>query len=244
MPWSYKKVLVIGATSGIGEALAARLVTAGSSVILTGRRKDKLEQLVDQHGKDHSSAIPFDITNIDEIPNFAKTITETHPDLDCVVLNSGIQRLVDFTKPETVDISSIQNEVNTNYISYIALTTAFLPFLQTKDHESSLILCPNYCATKAALHHIVLALREQLKGSKIKIIEIYPPAVQTELHDEKHQPGIKDGHNIGMPLDAFIEETFVGLDQGHENVAVGFCKPWWDALEPTRLKLFQGLNGS
>lgn len=72
MPWTYKKVLVIGATSGIGEALAARLVTAGSNVILTGRRKDKLEQLVLEHGKDKSSAKPLDITNIDEIPHFAQ----------------------------------------------------------------------------------------------------------------------------------------------------------------------------
>ena len=68
------------------------------------------------------------------------SVIETHPDLDCVILNAGIQRRVDFSKPETVDISSIQNEFNTNYISYIALTKAFLPFLQTKKEESALIL--------------------------------------------------------------------------------------------------------
>ena len=158
MPWTYTKVLVVGATSGIGEALAARVITAGSSVIVTGRREEKLEQFVHKHGKDKSSAVSFDITNIDEIPNFAtkwvfqtspvpimSTLTfdriiETNPDLDCVILNSGIQRLVDFTKPETVDISSIQNEFNTNYISFVALTKAFLPFLQAKEEESSLIL--------------------------------------------------------------------------------------------------------
>lgn len=71
MPWTYKKVLVIGATSGIGEALAARFVTAGSSVIVTGRRKEKLEQFVHKHSKDKSSAVPLDVTNIDEIPSFA-----------------------------------------------------------------------------------------------------------------------------------------------------------------------------
>lgn len=251
MPWTYKKVLVIGATSGIGEALAARLVAAGSSVIVTGRRKEKLEQFVHKHGKDKSTAVPLDITNIDEIPGFATKITDTHPDLDCVILNSGIQRRVDFTKPETVDIASIQNEFNTNYISYIALTKAFLPFLQAKEEESSLVFvssglalvplprCANYCASKAALHHLVLALREQLKESKIKIVEIFPPAVQTELHDEKNQPDIKDGHKIGMPLDAFTEETFSGLEQGEENIAVGSSKDTWGALEPLRYKKFQ-----
>lgn len=71
MPWPYKKVLVIGATSGIGEALAAHFVTIGSSVIVTGRRKEKLEQFVHKHGKDKSSAVPLDVTDIDEIPSFA-----------------------------------------------------------------------------------------------------------------------------------------------------------------------------
>ncbi|MCJ1426562.1 hypothetical protein MMC29_004465 [Sticta canariensis] len=252
MPWTYKKVLVIGATSGIGEALAARVVTAGSSVIVTGRRKEKLEGFVHKHGKDKSSAVPLDVTNIDEIPSFAINVIETHPDLDCVILNAGIQRRVDFSKPETVDLSSIQNEFNTNYISYIALTTAFLPFLQTKEEESALIFmssvlalvpitrCPNYCASKAALHHTVLVLREQLKDSKVKIVEIFPSAVQTELHDEKNQPDIKDGHKLGMPLDAFTEEAFFGLEQGHEHIAVGPAKQSWDALELPRQKMFEG----
>jgi short-subunit dehydrogenase involved in D-alanine esterification of teichoic acids len=60
-----------------------------------------------------------------------------------------------------------------------------------------------YCATKAALHHLILTLRAQLSVSNpnVKVIEILPPAVQTELHDAKHQPDIKDGRNFGMPLE-------------------------------------------
>lgn len=71
MPFPYKKVLVIGATSGIGEALAARIVEEGSSVIVVGRRKEKLEEFVHKHGKDKASAVPFDITEMDKIPAFA-----------------------------------------------------------------------------------------------------------------------------------------------------------------------------
>lgn len=67
------------------------------------------------------------------------SITKTHPDLDCVIFNSGIQRGIDFTKPETIDIDSVQMELTTNYLSYFALTKAFLPFLQAKKDESSLI---------------------------------------------------------------------------------------------------------
>lgn len=71
MPFLYKRVLVIGATSGIGEALASRFVEEGTKVIVVGRRKEKLEDFVHKHGKDRATAIPFDITEMDKIPNFA-----------------------------------------------------------------------------------------------------------------------------------------------------------------------------
>ena len=70
MPFQYKRVLVIGATSGIGKALASRIVQEGSSVIVVGRRKENLEAFVHEHGKDKSTAVPFDTTELDKIPNF------------------------------------------------------------------------------------------------------------------------------------------------------------------------------
>ena len=76
MPFQYKRVLVIGATSGIGEALATRFVQEGSSVIVVGRRKEKLEEFVHKHGKDKATAVPFDITEMEKIPNF---ITKSVP---------------------------------------------------------------------------------------------------------------------------------------------------------------------
>ena len=55
------------------------------------------------------------------------------------MLNSGIQRMFDFSKPETIDMDLIQTEFTTNYISNLALTKAFLPFLKDKKEESALI---------------------------------------------------------------------------------------------------------
>ncbi|KAL2056876.1 hypothetical protein ABVK25_002615 [Lepraria finkii] len=250
MPFQYKKVLVIGASSGIGEALASRLVKEGSSVIVAGRRKDKLEKFVHEHGTDKSSAAPVDITESDKIPNFVTNITKTHPDLDCVMLNSGIQRGFDFSKPETVDLDVVRTEFNTNYLSYLALTNAFLPFLKSKKEETAiiyttsglalvpLIRCANYCASKAALHHYILCLREQLRGSNVKIVELYPPAVQTELHDEKHQPDIKNGGSIGIPLAEFTDKAYEGLAAGKEEVTVQQAKQWYDKFEPQRQEIF------
>ena len=72
MPFQYKRILLIGATSGIGEALGHRFVKEGSFVIAVGRRKDKLEEFVHRSGKDRAAAVPFDITEIDKIPNFVQ----------------------------------------------------------------------------------------------------------------------------------------------------------------------------
>ena len=76
MPFPYKKILVIGATSGIGEALASRFIKEGSSVIVVGRRKEKLVEFVHQHGNDKASAVPFDITEFDKIPAFVTKSAE------------------------------------------------------------------------------------------------------------------------------------------------------------------------
>ena len=83
MPFKYSKVLVLGATSGIGWALASKLVENGTSVIVTGRRQEKLDEFVSQH-KDKSEAIQFDITQLDKIPKFVEDVMKAHPDIDSI----------------------------------------------------------------------------------------------------------------------------------------------------------------
>jgi short-subunit dehydrogenase involved in D-alanine esterification of teichoic acids len=67
-------------------------------------------------------------------------VTQTYPDIDCVFLNAGLQRVYDFSKPESVDLQAFFSEFNTNFTSMVTLTHAFLPFLQSKKAETSLIL--------------------------------------------------------------------------------------------------------
>jgi short-subunit dehydrogenase involved in D-alanine esterification of teichoic acids len=254
----YKKVLIVGATSGIGWALAAKLVETGTSVIVSGRRQEKLDQFVEQYGSKSNdvqvdSAV-FDITDHKAIPGFAADILERHPDLDCVWMNSGLQRAMNWAKPEEVDLDKMDLEMDTNYSSILRLTKAFLPYLTKKaPQETSIIYttsglalvpilhCPNYCASKAALHHMILAMRQQLKdaGSNVKIIELYPPAVQTELHDV--EMGEK-GKEVGMPLDEFTEEAFAGLcAESNEQVPVQMVKTFmgFNGWEQERQATFQ-----
>jgi short-subunit dehydrogenase involved in D-alanine esterification of teichoic acids len=255
MPFEYKKVLVLGATSGIGWALASRMVSEGISVIATGRRKDNLDDFAKQHSNNKATidTAVFDITKLNQIPTFAQEIFAKHPDIDCVFLNSGLQRHLNWAQPETVKLDDAELEILTNYTAYLHLTKAFLPYLQKQaPKKTSLIFttsglalipilyCPNYCATKAALHHQILAMRQQLKDadSNVKIIELYPPAVQTELHDPKNQPQMGDrGKNLGMPLQEFTDEAWEGLSsEDNEQVPVQAVKTFmgFDGWEKER----------
>ena len=269
MSFPYKTVLVLGATSGIGLALAEKLTENGSHVIAVGRRKANLDSFVSKHGKEKASSIQFNITDLSSIPSFAETcvpplsltqnhrsdelkvnrVIKSHPTLDSIIINSGIQRSLNFTHPQSIDLDVVSEEFTTNYLAPLHLIKAFLPFLQSQPSPTSLIFttsglaltpilrCGNYCASKAALHHLILVLREQLKESNVKVVEILPPAVQTELHDAKHQPDIKDGRSIGMPLGGFMEECWEGLVEGKESVPVGMVKQQW-GWEEERTKRF------
>ncbi|EED12246.1 4-nitrophenylphosphatase [Talaromyces stipitatus ATCC 10500] len=250
----YKKALIIGATSGIGEALAIKLISHGSQVVLVGRRQERLDNLVKRLGSDKSSAMQFDILKLQDISTFASKVTTEHPDIDAIILNSGIQRSINFAKPETVDMSVVQEELTTNYTSIIHLTMAFLPFLQAKKTTTHLVyisatlgIIPTvlrtggYNASKAALHHWILVFREQLRqqpDNRVKVVEVFPPAVQTELHDERHQPDLKDGGKIGMPLQEFIDQTYEELLKGDEQFGIGMAKATIDGWEKERVKLF------
>ena len=135
MSFPFKKVAVFGATSGIGRALVERFTEHNMFVVAIGRREERLAELVHKYGHDKVQASPFDLTKLESIPNFVINITSTHPDLDLVFLNSGVQYSHDFTQPESVGLDKIQEEFNLNYISQVAVTKAFLPFLLSRAKE-------------------------------------------------------------------------------------------------------------
>ena len=191
-----------------------------------------------------------------QIPKFASEVISENPDLDCIFVNSGIQRPFDFSKPESVDLDIFDQELITNYTSAVRLTKAFLPHLQSLHSQTAIAFttsqmalvpmmrCPNYGASKAALHHFILALRTQLRDGpgNVKVLEIYPPAVQTELHDAKHQPDLKDGHLIGMPLQEFVDEVWDRLIKGEEQIPVGSARDIFNAFEIKRQELYHDMT--
>ena len=150
-------------------------------------------------------------------------------------INAGIQRGFDFCAPASFAPEQFDAELRTNYTAPGHLTHLCLPFLRAAaPRPVSLVYttsclavvprprAPGYSASKAALHAFALSLRMQLLPHKhVKVVELMPPAVQTELHDAKHQPDIKDGRSIGMPLDEYTHKAYTALVAAGEAQATG-----------------------
>ncbi|PWY65406.1 oxidoreductase [Aspergillus eucalypticola CBS 122712] len=237
MTFPYKHVLLIGATSGIGLAMANKMLEHGIRVTAVGRRKERLDAWVQENGPEKAYSVVFDISKLDAIPQFVADVTRQHPDIDCVFINAGFQRMTDFTSPETVDLVTYHQIMHVNYTAAVTLATAFLPFLSGRSTATGLIFTqsnlaivpavslPGYCASKAALNTFAMCLRTQLKDAKsnVNVIEVFPPAVQTELHDYLGKGG--NTLQMRMPLQEFTDKAWAGLAKGDDEVYVGFIPP-------------------
>ncbi|KAJ5378008.1 uncharacterized protein N7496_005417 [Penicillium cataractarum] len=233
MSFPYKHVLLIGATAGIGRAMADRFIETGVKVTAVGRRQDRLDEFVQKYGEEKASGVAFDISDISKTPGFAQSVIQSYPDIDCLFLNAGTQNVYDLSDPASFDLEKFQNEVHINYISLVALVHAFVPVFTKRDTPTSIIFTgsniaivpaatlPAYSGSKAALNVFTLCLRENLRNTNVKVIEVSPPPVQTELHDYMGDKG----RDLGMPVDRFTDEAHSGLLEGKDQIIIGAVGP-------------------
>jgi uncharacterized oxidoreductase len=213
-------ILITGGGSGIGRALAEAFHQLGNQVIIAGRRSAVLDQVTSANPG--MKSLVLNIEDPASITAAAQKLTADFPALNAVLNNAGIMRPEDVQKASTADAEAI---VTTNLLGPIRLTAALMPhFLKqpsaTVINVSSglafvpLAMTPTYCATKAAIHSYTESLRYQLKGTQIKVLEIVPPWVATELMgDVPTDPR-------AMPLDKFIAETMQILATDAEEICV------------------------
>ncbi|KAK7955663.1 oxidoreductase- short-chain dehydrogenase/reductase family [Apiospora aurea] len=257
MPFPYKTVLIIGATSGIGAAMAEKLVAESSRVIVCGRRQDRIDQFVKKHGPKKAGGIRVNITDHGSIDAFVKKVLSDYPSLDCVFLNSGVQSATRLSRPLEFDLHKFHHEVNVNFTSTVNLMMKLLPRLQSKPYPTGLIVTGThlalvpaatmaaYSASKAALTAFVDCCRAQNRHKSTKIIEIYPPVVQTELHDWM---GVENGRALGMPVEEFTDIAYEELSRGEDLVVVGSIatesREVYMALVERRRRIFDQLAGA
>ncbi len=171
----------------------------------------------------------LDVTDLASVRNTARKAIEKFPGLNCVFNNSGVQRRHDFAAGKPIDDAAMLAEVQTNLLGLVRVTSEFLPHL--KSQPSAILLnvssglafvplqvFPVYCATKAAVHSFSLTLRQQLRNSSVKVIELIPPYVATELAGGSPSPA---GAMHRMPLQTFIAETMGALASDADEIAIG-----------------------
>lgn len=204
-------ILITGGTSGIGLGLALRLHELGNTVIVAGRRKELLDQIVSEHPG--IEALVLDVADPASVTRAAATLAVSHPQLNVLVNNAGIQQPENVLDPGSLSIA--EDHVTTNLLGPIRMTYAFLPHLVTRDDAAILNvtsalafvpfpLTPTYSATKAALHSFSEGLRVQLAGTPVQVIEVVPAGVRTTLM------GQQDSEQA-MPLEEFLAEVLTLL---------------------------------
>ena len=224
-------ILITGGGSGIGAALAAALLAKGNKVLIAGRREDALRRVAEAN-----PGIEWLVADVATAEGVAKLATEAlarHPGLNVLVNNAGIMRPEDVLADDA-GVETAEATIATNLLAPIRLTAALLPHLRARPSAAivnvtsglafvPLARTPTYSATKAALHSYSESLRHQLRGTAVKVIEVAPPAVATEL-----MPGHDTDPN-SMPLDDYTTETMALLERGDEEVLVERVKPLRDA---------------
>jgi uncharacterized oxidoreductase len=242
-------IFITGGTSGIGKGLAEAFHRLGNQVIISGRREDRLRSVC--AANPGVRYFVLDVTDPASIRNTARKVIDEFPTLNCVFNNSGVQRRHDFASGKPIDESAMLAEIQTNLLGLIRVSVEFLPHLKNQQRATLLnvssglafvpiAVFPVYCATKAAVHSFSLSLRRQLRDTNVRVIELIPPYVATELGGAAQAPA---GALRQMPLETFIAETMKELETDADEIAIGGAKNLLAASSPENVKkVFAGMN--
>ncbi|AHJ73843.1 SDR family oxidoreductase [Kosakonia sacchari] len=210
-------ILITGATSGIGRALAEALYARGNQVIITGRRKALLDDVT--RNNPGMAGFPLDVDDEKSLNVLVKRVSSQFPRLNVLIANAGISGKEDFAEgnPNTEMAQAI---VTTNILGVIRTVAAFLPMIRHQPAATLLATSsalafvprtdfPTYCASKAFLHTWLVCLRHQLRHIPVEVLELSPPYVQTTLTGAEQATDPR-----AMALPAYISEVMSMIECG------------------------------
>lgn len=237
-------IFITGGTSGIGRGLAEAFHRLGNTVIISGRREHLLKTVTEANPG--MAALTLDVTDPESIATAAETLIRTYPDLNVVFNNAGFMPFDDVSGP--VDDPIAQDLITTNLLGPIRVTSALIDHLKTRPeatilYTSSVLafvpLAGNaiYSATKAALHSYAMSQRYQLRNTNVRVQEIAPPWVDTDLI-------YKSGDPRAMPLNDFVAQTLSALATEDYEVLVDAIRPLRDNPGANEHALFEAFNQS
>jgi short-subunit dehydrogenase involved in D-alanine esterification of teichoic acids len=186
------KLIITGATRGIGLALTDALYQQDNKIIAVARNTARLEQLKQKYPK--IDIITCDLVNQKSIDAFITEISSHHSDANILINNAGIQvNLYDsIYGQEPEKLSLLKDEIQINFTAVVELTFRLIPLLIQNANASIVNVssglafvpkksAPVYCGTKAAVHIFTKSLRYQYEDSHLKVFEIIPPLVDTDM---------------------------------------------------------------
>jgi uncharacterized oxidoreductase len=221
MKLSGNKILITGGASGIGFSLSERFINEGNTVIACGRRKDVLD---DAAGRlPGLITIQTDLSGPEGREKLFNKIKMDHSDTNVLINNAGIQQWMGVTDDNFVQ--KAKDELAINVEAPVHLTYLFLkhePINVIMNVTSGLAFSPMaktpvYCGTKAFLRSFTQSLRYLLKERNIEVIELIPPALNTDL-------GGKGLHDFAPPVSGFIETVFEQLAEGKTEITYQFSE--------------------
>ena len=215
-------IFITGGGSGIGRALAEALHNLGNQVIISGRRKGHLDEVT--AANQGMRSIELNVEDPASIAAVAATLIAEYPRLNVVINNAGIMKMDD--AGGVMDDAQMVSTLTTNLMGPIRVTAALIDHLKTQETATvmyvtsglafvPLAMTSVYCATKAALHSYAMSQRFKLKGTNVRVLEIAPPWVQTELMGPQQASEPR-----AMPLKDFIAETISVLGTDADEVLV------------------------
>lgn len=230
---------------GIGYSLAEEFVKTGNEVIICGRREDKLAEA--KAKLPQLTTIVSDVSKPEDRESLYNWAICKFPELNILVNNAGIQRRINFRKGID-ELKNNENEVDINLSSTIHLSAYFIPdFLKLKEaaiiNISSglgfipIALMPVYCATKAAIHSFSISLRHQLKGTSVKVFEIIPPTVDTDL-----DRGARGTVNRGIKPGEVGIAALKGIENDEYECVVGMARNLVEGAKTNFDQFFNNMN--
>jgi uncharacterized oxidoreductase len=216
-----KKILVTGGASGIGLALTERFIKDGNTVLICGRRETALNEAKNKFPSLVTKVCDLSIAS--ERESLFKWILENHSDLNILVNNAGIQQWMSISDSDFFDRAKKEITVNIEapvHLTYLLLNLKSLTTIMNVTSGLSFVpltKTPVYSATKAFFHSFTLSLRHLVKSRGIQVLEIIPPALNTDL-------GGKGLHDFAPPVSGFIESIFEQIEEGKTELTYSFTE--------------------
>jgi uncharacterized protein len=190
---SFRRALVTGASSGIGEATARELAERGTHVVLVARSRDRLQRLAQELRKQPGvevEVLSADLTTEDGLATVEDRVRRTDAPVDLLVNNAGVGQVGDFVE---LDVEGAERAIQLNTIAPVRVTHAILPRL--RDSGGGILNVSSiggtqpvpqmatYAATKAFLTSWSQAIREELRGSQVHVTVLAPGFTRTDFVD-------------------------------------------------------------